>query len=84
MTAVSVDPVQRRARVEGGVRWHQVLPETDRYGLAPLSGTAPTVGVVGYHLGGGASPILGRMYGYAADHVQAVELVTADGRLLRG
>ncbi|MEV6371857.1 FAD-binding oxidoreductase [Micromonospora musae] len=83
MNAVQVDPVSRLARVEGGTRWQQVLPETDRHGLAPVSGTSPTVGVVGYHLGGGASPILGRKHGYAADHVQAVEIVTADGELRR-
>jgi FAD/FMN-containing dehydrogenase len=41
------------------------------------------VGVVGYHLGGGASPILGRAHGYAADHIQTIEIVTADGELRR-
>jgi UDP-N-acetylenolpyruvoylglucosamine reductase len=83
MNAVHVDPARNLARVEGGTRWQQVLGETDKYGLAPVSGTSPTVGVVGYHLGGGASPILGRRYGYAADHVQAIEIVTADGELRR-
>lgn len=83
MNAVHIDPVQRLARVEGGVRWQQVLDETDKYGLAPVSGTSPTVGVVGYHLGGGASPILGRTHGYASDHIQAIEIVTADGELHR-
>jgi FAD/FMN-containing dehydrogenase len=83
MNAALIDPVRRLARVEGGVRWHQVLDEAGIYGLAPLSGSSPTVGVVGYHLGGGASPILGRAYGYAADHVQSIEVVTADGKLRR-
>ncbi len=83
MNAVHIDPLGRIARVEGGARWHQVLDEAGKYGLAPLSGSSPTVGVVGYHLGGGASPILGRAYGYAADHVQAIEIVTADGKLRR-
>jgi hypothetical protein len=81
MNGVHVDPTRNLARVEGGVRWRQVLPETDKYGLAPASGASPTVGVVGYHLGGGLSPVLGRMHGYAADHVQALEIVTADGEL---
>jgi FAD/FMN-containing dehydrogenase len=83
MNAVGIDAARSLARVEGGARWQQVLDETSWYGLAPLNGTSPTVGVVGYHLGGGASPVLGRMYGYAADHVQAIEVVTADGELRR-
>ena len=37
----------------------------------------PGVGVVGYTLGGGLSPTLGRSLGYAADHVTDIELVTA-------
>jgi hypothetical protein len=81
MNARYVDATRRCARVEGGTRWQQVLDFTDRYGLAPLSGTSPTVGVVGDHLGGGVSPILGRTHGYAADHVQEIEIVTADGDL---
>jgi hypothetical protein len=83
MAQVGIDPSQRLARAGGGVRWRQVLGETDKYGLAPISGSSPTVGVAGYHLGGGHSPVMGRRYGYAADHVQALEIVTADGELRR-
>jgi hypothetical protein len=39
------------------------------------------VGVAGYTLSGGASPVMGRTYGWAADHVQKVEVVTSDGLL---
>ncbi|MFF0050789.1 FAD-binding oxidoreductase [Streptomyces sp. NPDC005498] len=35
--------------------------------------------MVGYTLGGGLSPLLGRSHGYAADHVRWIEVVTADG-----
>jgi FAD/FMN-containing dehydrogenase len=83
MNAVSVDPVARTARAEAGVRWQQVIDAAAPYGLAPLSGSSPLVGVVGYTLGGGLSPIHGRAHGYAADHVQALEIVTGDGRLTR-
>ncbi|WP_198030242.1 FAD-binding oxidoreductase [Bradyrhizobium sp. Tv2a-2] len=83
INAVHVEPARNLARVGGGSRWWQVLDEAGKYGLAPAGGTPPTVGVVGYHLGGGASPILGRTYGYAADHVQAIEIVTVDGKLHR-
>jgi FAD/FMN-containing dehydrogenase len=80
MSEVRVDPAERTARVGGGVRWGQVLPQTVPHGLAPLNGNSPTVGVVGYTLGGGVGP-LGRQYGFAADRVRGVDLVTADGRL---
>ncbi|GAA2901904.1 FAD-binding oxidoreductase [Nonomuraea rubra] len=50
------------------------------YGLAPLNGSAPHVGVLGYTLGGGLA-LLGRSHGYAADRVIGMDVVTADGRL---
>ncbi|MFJ6570681.1 FAD-binding oxidoreductase [Streptomyces sp. NPDC091292] len=78
MNAVVVDPVTRTAYVEAGARWHQVIESAGRHGLAPLNGSSPLVGVVGYTLGGGLGP-LGRRYGFAADHVVRAEIVTADG-----
>jgi FAD/FMN-containing dehydrogenase len=80
MDEVHVDPVARTARVGAGVRWHQVLERTAPHGLAPLSGSSPNVGVVGYTLGGGIGP-LGRSYGFAADRVLRVDIVDADGQL---
>ncbi|MEV5385334.1 FAD-binding oxidoreductase [Streptomyces sp. NPDC052721] len=76
---ISVDPGRRTVRVGAGVTWAQVLAETDKVRLAPVVGSAPNVGVVGYTLGGGLSPLLGRRLGYAADHVRWMEVVTADG-----
>lgn len=76
---ISVDPGRRTVRVGAGVTWAQVLTETDKAGLAPIVGSAPHVGVIGYTLGGGLSPLLGRKLGYAADHVRWMEVVTADG-----
>jgi FAD/FMN-containing dehydrogenase len=38
------------------------------------------VGAVGYTVGGGIG-LLDRTFGYAADHVRALDVVTADGRL---
>ena len=48
-------------------------------GLTPLCASSTAVGVAGYTLGGGMGP-LGRRYGFAADHVHRLRLVTADGR----
>jgi FAD/FMN-containing dehydrogenase len=42
--------------------------------------TAGTVGVVGYTLGGGIGP-MARRFGFAADHVTSIDVVTADGVL---
>lgn len=80
MSGVRVDPMARVARVEAGARWEQVIHEAAAFGLAPLSGSSPEVGAVGYTLGGGLG-LLGRAFGYAADHVRSVDIVTATGSL---
>jgi hypothetical protein len=80
MAGVRIDPVARTAVVEAGARWSAVIERAAVHGLAPLAGSSPGVGAVGYTLGGGIG-LLGRTYGYAADHVTAFDVVTADGRL---
>jgi FAD/FMN-containing dehydrogenase len=82
MRGVSVDPGRRTARVEAGTVWDEVVEVAAQHGSAALAGSSPDVGVVGYTLGGGIS-FLGRRYGLAANHVRAIELVTADGCLVR-
>jgi FAD/FMN-containing dehydrogenase len=79
---VEIDPVRRRARIGAGVTWGQVQAAAAPHGLAGLEGSSPEVGVVGYTLGGGLG-WLARRYGLACNSVLAVEVVTADGRLLR-
>jgi FAD/FMN-containing dehydrogenase len=81
MSNVAIDEVARTARVGAGVLWSEVIEKAAEFGLAPLNGSNPTVGVSGYTLGGGLSPTLGRSHGYAADHVLSLEVVTADGEL---
>lgn len=82
MDSVEIDPVRRTARIGAGVTWGQVIEASVPYGLAPLNGSSPSVGAVSYTLGGGL-PVLAREFGYAADHVQALDVVTADGVLRR-
>jgi FAD/FMN-containing dehydrogenase len=82
MRGVEIDPAARRARVEAGVLWIEVVEAAAKHGLAALAGSSPDVGVVGYTLGGGMS-WLSRRYGLAANNVRAVEVVTADGELVR-
>ncbi|MGA4841911.1 FAD-binding oxidoreductase [Streptomyces sp. G45] len=78
MDAVAVDAGARTARVGAGTRWGQVVAAAAEHGLAPLNGSAPGVGAVSYTLGGGLG-ILARQFGYAADHVRSLDVVTADG-----
>ncbi|MQY10073.1 Mitomycin radical oxidase [Streptomyces sp. RB5] len=82
LRGVMVHPAARTARVEAGTRWYEVIHAAAEFGLAPLSGSSPLVGVAGYTLGGGLG-LMARRYGYAADLVTALEVVTADGQFRR-
>lgn len=80
MTGVQVDAEARTAVVEAGVIWQQVLDAVTPHGLAPLLGSSPRVGVIGYMLAGGIS-WLGRRYGLGIDSLRRIDIVTADGVL---
>ena len=82
MKGVEIDAEARRARVRAGALWLEVTEPASEHGLAPLAGSSPDVGVVGYTLGGGIG-FLARRYGMSANSVEAIELVTADGRRVR-
>ena len=79
LRAVHVDPERGTARVGPGAIWGQVIAAAAPFGLAPLSGSSPSVGVVGFTLGGGVG-WLSRAHGFAADSVLRAELITATGR----
>ena len=82
MTGVTIDAEAQIAHVQGGAQWHNVLGPAQEVGLAPLLGSSPNVGVVGYTLGGGMG-WLARKYGLATDSVVYFDVVTADGKLIR-
>jgi FAD/FMN-containing dehydrogenase len=82
MSGIEIDPEARRARVQAGGLWLPIVEKAAKYGLAALHGSSPDAGVVGYTLGGGVS-WYGRSLGLAANSVTAVEMVTADGALVR-
>jgi FAD/FMN-containing dehydrogenase len=79
---VRVDPAAQRVRVGAGVKWDRVAPRLSAHGLAALHGSSPDVGVAGYSLGGGMG-WLARKHGLQCNAVTALELVTADGDLVR-
>jgi FAD/FMN-containing dehydrogenase len=75
---VSVDPAGRTARVAAGAVWSDVIDAVAPHGLTAMHGTSPSVGVIGYLLGGGLS-FYGRAHGLACNHVLAFDVVAADG-----
>src|SRR3954447_19940823 len=79
---VRVDPGARTVRVGAGVKWDRVAPRLSAHGLAGLHGSSPDVGLAGYSLGGGMG-WLSRKHGLQTNAVTALDLVTADGDLIR-
>lgn len=82
LTGVQVDAGARTARVLGGTLWQDVVAAVTPHGLTAMHGSAGDVAAAGYLLGGGLS-FYGRKHGLASSHLRAVELVTADGSLVR-
>jgi FAD/FMN-containing dehydrogenase len=82
MTEVTIDPDRRIARVGAGVLWEDVVDAAAPFGLYALHGSSPDVGVVGYSLGGGMGWVA-RKHGLATNSLTAVEIVTADGEIVR-
>ena len=82
MRQVKIDPKARVARVEPGTLWMDVTYPAGEHGLTPLAGSSPDVGVAGYVLGGGIS-WLARKYGLATNSVVGIELVNAEGNIVR-
>jgi FAD/FMN-containing dehydrogenase len=75
---VEIDAERRSARVGAGALWGDLVPGASEQGLTACHGSSPTVGIVGYSLGGGVG-WYGRKYGLQTNCVTAIELVDAGG-----
>ncbi|SHG99951.1 FAD-binding oxidoreductase [Halobaculum gomorrense] len=82
MDGIRVDPEARTARVGPGATWGDVDHETTAFDLAVPGGQDPNIGVAGLTLGGGVG-WLSRKHGLTSDNLRSVDLVTADGELVR-
>jgi FAD/FMN-containing dehydrogenase len=82
LDGIEIDPDALRVRVGAATKWEQVVPRLSALGLAALHGSSPDVGIVGYSLGGGIG-WLARRHGMQTNAVTAIELITADGELIR-
>jgi FAD/FMN-containing dehydrogenase len=82
MKGIRVDPTRRTAAALAGVLLGEFDRETQAFGLATTLGTAADTGIAGLTLGGGQGR-LARKFGLSCDNLLAVDIVTADGKLLR-
>lgn len=79
---VLIDRETRRARVGPGANFRKLNLMLDAVGLHVPGGGCETVCVAGYMQGGGYG-FTSRLFGMNCDHVEAVTMVLADGRVVR-
>ncbi len=82
MKGIHVNAKDRTAVVEGGATWKELNRETQLHGLAVTGGVIGSTGVAGLTLGGGFGWLMPK-YGLAMDNLIAVNLVLADGSVVR-
>jgi FAD/FMN-containing dehydrogenase len=82
MRGVWVDPAERVARAQAGCLLGDVDRETQLHGLAAVLGFVSNTGIAGLTLGGGFG-YLTRRFGWTSDNVRSIDVVTAEGRLVR-
>jgi FAD/FMN-containing dehydrogenase len=82
MNGIRVDPEARTVRAQAGVMLGELDRETQAFGLAVPSGIVTHTGLAGLTLGGGIGWLM-RKHGLTIDQLIAVDVVTADGDLVR-
>jgi hypothetical protein len=82
MKGIWVHPEQKTAWAQAGLTLGEFVRATQAYGLATTTGTVGGTGLAGLTLGGGLGWFMGK-YGLTIDNLLSVDLVTADGQVLR-
>jgi FAD/FMN-containing dehydrogenase len=82
MKGIRVDPEAGTVRAQAGVLLGELDRETQAFGLAVPAGIVTHTGLAGLTLGGGIGWIM-RKYGLTIDQLQSVDVITADGELVK-
>src|SRR5438874_5548778 len=82
MKGIHVDVKRGTVQAQGGVTWAELNRETQLHGLAVTGGVVSSTGIAGLTLGGGLGWLMSK-YGLALDNLLSVELVMANGDVLR-
>lgn len=82
LNGVRLDAAGQTARVGAGVRLLDLYETLAPHGVTVPGGSCATVGIAGLTLGGGYG-LLARRFGLTCDHLDAVEMVLADGSVVR-
>lgn len=82
MKDTQVDPARQTVWVQAGLTLGEFVRECQAFGLGSTVGVISLTGLSGLTLGGGMGWLMGK-YGLAIDNLLAVDLVTADGQMVR-
>ncbi len=82
MRGIWVDAKRHTARAQPGCTLADLDRETQLHGLAAVLGFVSTTGIAGLTVGGGFG-YLTRQHGWTCDTVEAMQVVTADGSVVR-
>ena len=82
LTAVEVDPEAKTAKAQAGTLLGQLDVATQAHGLAAPAGIVTHTGLAGLTLGGGIGWLM-RKFGLTIDQLRSVEMVTAEGEVVR-
>jgi hypothetical protein len=79
---VDVDPISKKAVVQGGCLIQHMLSELSKHNLVIPTGSDPSTGIAGLCLSGGIG-LLSRLFGLTCDSLIGVTIVLADGSVVK-
>ncbi|RIA97770.1 Glucooligosaccharide oxidase [Glomus cerebriforme] len=79
---ITIDSKSQTAKIGAGNKLGVIYDKLSQAGFLIPAGTCPSVGIGGHSLGGGFG-MASRKYGFASDNIISMEMVDANGNLLK-